>query len=84
MYYVYVLKSDKDRKMYVGATQDLKKRLSMHNAGKINSTKLRKPLKLVYYEAFSDKGDAFAREQWCKTGWGRNQLRKMLRNALKV
>jgi putative endonuclease len=84
MYYLYALKSDKDRKMYIGATKDLKQRIRMHNTGKIKSTKLRKPLKLVYYEAFSDKSDAFAREQWLKSGWGRNQVHNMLRNALKV
>jgi hypothetical protein len=28
--------------------------------------------------------DAFAREQWLKTGWGRNQLKTMLRNTLKI
>lgn len=72
MNYLYILKSDKDRKMYIGATKDLKKRLSVHNAGKIVSTHLRKLLKLINYEAFLNKGDAFAREQWLKTGLGRN------------
>lgn len=84
MNYLYILKSDKDRQMYIGATKDLKKRISMHNSGKILSTRLRKPLKLVDYEAFLNKSDAFARGQWLKTGWGRNQIHKMLRNALKV
>jgi predicted GIY-YIG superfamily endonuclease len=37
---------------------------------------------LIYYEAFIDKHDAFNREQWLKTGWGRNQLKKILRNYL--
>ncbi len=84
MHYTYILKSDKDGQLYIGATEDLKNRLRMHNTGKIVSTKLRKPLKLLYYEAFCDQKDAFAREQWLKTGWGRNQVRKMLRNTLKV
>lgn len=52
----------------------------MHNNGEIESTKYRKPLKLIYYEAFLNKHDAFLREQWLKTGWGRNQIEKMLNN----
>ena len=83
MYYVYILKSKADKNFYVGCTQDLKKRLTMHNTGKIESTRSRQPLHLIFYEAFLNKSDAFQREQWLKTGWGRNQLRTMLENYLK-
>lgn len=83
MYYVYILQSIKDRKLYVGCTNDLRKRLSLHNSGKVFSTHLRKPLKIIYYEAFINKHDAFQREQWLKTGWGRNQVKKILANYLK-
>jgi putative endonuclease len=82
MYYVYILQSKRDRKLYVGCTNDLKQRLKLHNGGKIFSTRNRLPLILIYYEAFIDKHDAFNREQWLKTGWGRNQLKKILRNYL--
>jgi putative endonuclease len=54
----------------------------MHNNGAILSTKNRRPLKLIYYEAFINKHDAFLREQWLKTGWGRNQIQKILHNYL--
>lgn len=84
MYYVYILKSKKDTHLYTGCTGDLKKRLFMHNSGKIESTVIRKPFGLIFYEAFVDKGDAFKREQWFKTGWGRNHLNNMLRNSLKI
>ena len=80
MYYVYVLQSEKDNLLYLGCTHNLKQRLSMHNAGKICSTKRRAPFRLIYYEAFINKQDAFGREQWLKTGWGRNQLRKILKS----
>lgn len=82
MRYVYILRSVKDKKSYTGCTNDLRKRLQMHNSGEIESTKRRKPLRLIYYEAFINKKDAFAREQWLKTGWGRNQLNKILSNYL--
>ncbi|MBI2021035.1 GIY-YIG nuclease family protein [Candidatus Giovannonibacteria bacterium] len=83
MYYVYVLKSKADGHLYTGCTKNLKARLEMHNCGNVESTKNRMPFVLVYYEAFLNKNDAFAREQWLKTGWGRNHLSKILKNYLK-
>jgi len=84
MYYVYILQSIKDNNFYTGCTSDLKNRLTMHNGGKIESTKNRKPFKIIHYEAFLNKHDAFTREQWLKTGWGRNHLQKTLLNYLKI
>lgn len=83
MYYVYVLLSQKDHKFYTGCTNNLKIRLKLHNEGKVNSTKNRTPFKLIHYECFIDTHDAFVREQWLKTGWGRNQLKTMLQNYLR-
>jgi putative endonuclease len=82
MYYVYTLQSLKDGKLYVGCTNNLVRRFSLHNEGKVDSTKNRKPFKLIFYEAFIDKHDAFTREHWLKTGWGRNQIQKILKNYL--
>lgn len=84
MYYTYILKSERDRKLYVGCTKDLRKRIAMHNSRKVFSTHTRAPLRLIYYEAFLDKRDAFAREQWLKTGWRRNHLQKILAHSLKI
>jgi putative endonuclease len=84
MHYVYILQSEKDKQLYIGCTKDLQKRVREHNSGDVRATKSRIPLKVVHYEAFTDKMDAFAREQWLKTGWGRTQIEKMLTNALKV
>ena len=50
MHYVYVLLSQKDDKFYIGFTSDLERRLKEHNDGKAQSTKSRRPLKLLYYE----------------------------------
>ena len=84
MHYVYILKSKRDNNLYVDCTNNLMKRLSLHNSGKIPSTKNRTPLILIHYEAFIDKHDAFTREQWLKTGWGRNQIKKFLCRYLKT
>ena len=78
MYYVYVLKSAKDGKLYVGFTEDLKKRFKEHNRGLVNSTKLRRPLKLIYYEACNIMKDAVAREKALKTGFGRAYLKRRI------
>ncbi|PIP68753.1 excinuclease ABC subunit C [Candidatus Nomurabacteria bacterium CG_4_9_14_0_2_um_filter_32_10] len=84
MNYVYVLQSLKDKKLYVGCTSDLKKRFDMHNNGRVESIRNRKPFKIIFYEAFLNKHDAFIREQWLKTGWGRNHLQKILSSYLKI
>ena len=74
MYYTYVLKSAKDRKLYIGYTPDLRKRVLLHNQGKVFATKGRLPLKLIYYEACLSKEKAILREKYFKTGFGRRYL----------
>ncbi|MFH1656226.1 MAG: GIY-YIG nuclease family protein [Candidatus Nealsonbacteria bacterium] len=78
MYYVYVLKSLKDNKLYIGHTNDLRKRFKEHNTGLVNATKSRKPLKLLYYEACNILEDAIKREKSFKTGFGRAYLKRRL------
>ncbi len=63
MFYVYILKSDKDGKLYYGYTGDLKKRFKEHNLGLVRSTQSRGRFHLVYYEAYTSKQDAVKREQ---------------------
>ncbi|HBC72673.1 hypothetical protein A2379_01705 [Candidatus Amesbacteria bacterium RIFOXYB1_FULL_47_13] len=83
-YYVYVLQSQKDLKLYIGFTNDLKRRLQDHNLGKVDSTKTRRPLKLIHYEYFQNRQDAEAREIYLKSGYGHNQLKQILKNTLKM
>jgi putative endonuclease len=82
-FYVYVLLSLKDDKFYIGFTNDLKRRLKEHNSGKNISTKSRRPLTLIYYEAHLSKSDAERREKYFKTTKGKSTLRQMLRESLK-
>lgn len=77
MYFTYVLQ-DSNKKLYVGFCQDLTKRLHQHNTGKVKSTKYRKPLKLVYYEACLNKEKAVKREKYFKSGYGRGFLKKRI------
>lgn len=78
MYYTYVLFSEKDKKLYVGYTQDLKLRIKQHHDGLVQSTKSRRPLKLIYYEVCLVQWDAIKREKYLKTHYGRMFLKKRL------
>jgi putative endonuclease len=82
MYYAYVLYSSKDGEWYTGATSDLKARLKEHEEGKVFSTRGRHPLRLIYYEACLEAGDAYRRERYLKTGKGKQYLRKRLKTWL--
>ena len=82
MYYVYVLKSKKDDRFYVGYTSDLRKRLELHSDGKVESTKHRGPLELVYYEACLHKEDALHREKYLKTTYGKRYIRNRIKHYL--
>ena len=78
MFYIYILKSSIDNKLYTGFTGNLKKRFSEHNSGGVESTKNRRPLELIYYEAYKEKDNALKREKFLKTTKGKLQLRKQI------
>jgi len=63
MYYIYLLRSKKDKKLYIGITTQLNKRIQQHNKGEVLSTKGRRPFEVIYYEAYKSKGDAKRREK---------------------
>ena len=62
MFYVYVLKSEQNGSLYVGSTNDLRRRFKEHNEGKSGYTRKYRPYKLVYYEAYKSESDARTRE----------------------
>lgn len=80
-YYVYVLRSQKDGRLYTGYTSDIEKRLRDHNAGNTKSLRNRRPLKLVYLEEFDTKAKAIARERYFKTPEGGVQKKKLIEQA---
>ena len=83
MYYFYVLKSTQDNELYFGYTEDLKNRLLQHNSGEVQSTRLRKPLILVYYEAYTSQSDAKHREYSIKLrGNAYLQLKRRIKNCV--
>ena len=76
MCYVYILRSLKDNKLYIGSTRNLKKRINAHNYGKVRSTKSREPFKLIYCEKLEDYTKARKREKYLKTGSGRKWIKE--------
>ena len=83
MFYVYVLKSQKDEDLYIGSTNDLKRRFREHQEGKSFATKIRAPLELIYYEAYKNEKDARLREHHLKfRGNSRRFLKERIRNSL--
>lgn len=82
MHYVYVLKSQVDGKNYVGYTKNLKLRFEQHSKGLVSSTKNRKPLKLIYYEARLSQQDATQREKYLKTTYGKRFIKSRLKSYL--
>ncbi len=83
-FYVYVLKSIRSNKFYIGYTENLKRRVKEHNDGKNLSTKPFKPYKLIFYEAFLNRLDAKNREAYLKGGYGNKTIKKMLKKYLSI
>ena len=79
-YYIYVLFSKKDKKLYIGYTKNLKLRFEQHCKGEVKSTQYRRPLELIYYEACLDEKDALKREKYFKTHYGKMFLKKRLKS----
>ena len=82
MFYTYVLQSEVDNNFYVGFSKNLKLRFEQHNKGYVESTRDRRPLKLIYYEACLTQQDAIRREKYLKTYHGKQFLHKRLKSYL--
>ena len=78
MHYTYQLLSKRDHRFYTGCTNDLKKRILAHSAGRVRSTNARAPFKLIYYETCLNRDDALRRERFLKTGKGKRFLKNRL------
>ena len=79
MFYTYVLQSMQDKDIYIGYTNNLKRRLLEHNRGLNFSTKNGKPWKLIYCEVCLNDNDAKRRERYFKTSQGRRLLKRRLK-----
>jgi putative endonuclease len=84
MFYVYILESLKNKRLYNGVTNNLKRRFIEHNKKQGGSyTSKNAPFKLIFYEAYLNKKDATEAELFFKSGYGREVLRGKLKNYFK-
>lgn len=81
-YYLYILRSLKDNKLYTGITGNIEKRLRQHNFGKTPSTKSRKPFILIYSEEFDSRIEAREREKYLKSYKGSKEKMEIVENLL--
>ena len=81
MYYIYILKLNNGQ-LYTGFTSDLKRRILEHQNGNVDSTKHKRPIKLIHYEAYLKKSDAERREKFLKTTEGKRLLRMQIKDML--
>jgi putative endonuclease len=76
-WYLYIIRSEKDKRLYVGISKDVEKRLVQHNSGKTFSTRSRRPLKLIYSEEHDNLKQARDREKYLKSYAGAEEKRKL-------
>jgi len=83
MYYVYVIQSEKNKKLYFGFTNNLNARLESHNNGGNKSTKFSTPWRYVYFEGYRSEKDARLREKKLKHyGNARSYIKLRIKNCL--
>jgi len=83
MHYTYVLKSKKDHQLYIGSTNNLRKRFKEHNDSKVFSTTARRSFEIVYYEAYKSEKDERKREASLKLrSRSFTQLKKRIENSV--
>ena len=83
MFYTYILEN-KNKRWYIGCTNDLRKRFNQHNSKKSTYTKYRGSYKLIYYEACANEDDARSREKYFKSGMGKRYLKNRLKRFLSL
>jgi len=81
MYFVYFLQSIKDKRTYIGYTNNITERLKRHNSGQVTATKYRRPLRLLFSEEFETEQEAKIRELYCKNGGGGRKLKELFKTT---
>ncbi|MEI6296036.1 MAG: GIY-YIG nuclease family protein [bacterium] len=76
MFYIYIIQSDKDKGLYIGRTNNLERRLSEHNNGRVSSTKSRRPFKILEITKTDSEKDSVVIEKEHKKGYKREKIKK--------
>ena len=78
MFHVYVLRSERTGRRYVGSCENFEERFRRHNAGESKASKYGAPWRLLHKESFSTRSEAVLKELYCTTGRGRDELDRLL------
>lgn len=78
IYFVYILKSEKNGRYYIGSTGNLERRLSEHNSGNTKSLKYLRPLKVVFKKGFIQRKEAIKIEKKLKSFKSKNIIEKIV------
>ena len=76
MMYVYVIRSEKDGRFYVGMSGNVEKRVKEHTNGRTKSTKGYTPWKLFFFEEHANRLIARKREKYLKSGFGKAWIKE--------
>lgn len=79
-YFTYILKSKVKDRYYIGSTDNLERRLILHNEGNTISTKAYIPWELVYFETFETKSKALIREKGLKKMKSKKYIEWLFKN----
>jgi len=80
MYYVYIIKSINYNRYYIGHTENIDKRIKLHNNGRVKSTKSFIPWKLIYREVYNTRREAYKRELLIKSYKHGEAFKKLINN----
>jgi len=75
-YFVYILQSLINGDIYIGSTKDLDNRITLHNAGRVKSTKGYRPWKLLEVHEYKTRSEAVRAERFYKTGQQKESLKR--------
>ena len=78
MHYLYILLNKTNTRTYTGVTDDVEKRLTEHNAGRVKSSRPYRPHRVIYSEEFETLIEARQKEKFYKSTTGRRRLKEML------
>ena len=76
--YLYILQSLKDKKLYIGYSNNIIDRFRKHKNGKVRATSYRRPFKVVYLEKCKDKYEGRKREKYFKTLYATKEKKKLI------
>ncbi len=81
MFFVYILRSKKDKRTYTGFCKEINLRLHEHNSGEVRATKNRRPLEIIFTEKVKNLKEAKKREKYWKSGAGRRKLKQFFKDG---